>query len=342
MVASAQPGAIPDSSASFMTDSEKSCIIVGAGISGLLAGDILRRHGVTVTILDKSRGVGGRMATRRMEGARLDHGAQYFTVRDQIFAGWAEAWEHKGLIREWFRRFPEESSEIGHSRYCGATGMTDVPKALAANLDVRTNQKVVKLRFHKSHWYVKTESGETFDARFLLLTAPAPQSLELVKDSNIVLRRPKLEALESITYEKSMAVLAILDGPSGLPEPGCGKIYEEPLSWVADNQRKGISPDVPAVTAHSTGRYAEENWEGEKEAILAPLLEALQPRLQSKIIKADLHKWRYSLARSPFDQPFFFSRRHSLMLGGDSFGGGRVEGAALSGIGAAAHLIDFL
>lgn len=325
-----------------MTNSKNTCIIVGAGIAGLLAGDILRRHGVKVTLLEKSRGVGGRMATRRVEDARFDHGAQYFTVRDQIFGGWADAWEHNGLIREWFRRFPEESSETGHSRYRGVQGMTDVPKALAANLDVRTQQRVARLRFHKSHWHVRTESGESFDGRFLILTAPAPQSLELVKDSNIVLRRSKLESLESITYEKTMAVMAILDGPSGLDAPGCRKIPGEPLSWVADNQMKGISKAVPAVTAHSTHGFAEDHWEDEKEAILAPLLEALAPLLASTVIKAELHKWRYAVARSPFDQPFFFSRRHSLLMAGDSFGEGRVEGAALSGIGAAAHLVDFL
>lgn len=324
-----------------MAETKKSCIIVGAGISGLLAANILQKQGVKVTVVDKSRGVGGRMATRRMEGGRLDHGAQYFTVRDRIFGGWVEAWENAGYIKEWFRRLEDESSETGHARYCGRTGMTDVPKALARELDVRTQSRVAKIQFKNSHWYVTLENGDKLDGNFLILTAPAPQSLELVKDSNIVLRRSKLDALEAIQYEKTISVMAVLKGPSGLPGKGCFKIKEPPLTWIADNQMKGIS-EVPGVTAHSTHDYASAHWDDEKEVILEPLVEAIKPHLQSEIAEVTFHKWRYALPISPFEQPFFFSRRHSLMLAGDAFGGPRVEGAALSGIEAAAHLIDFL
>jgi len=327
-----------------MPDKKNSCIIIGAGIAGLLAGNILKRHGVAVVLLDKSRGVGGRMATRRIDGARFDHGAQYFTVRDRIFSGWVEVWENAGLLKEWFRRFPEESSETGHSRFCGRNGMTDVPKFLAEELDVRKQRKVVKLRYKQSHWYVKTADGEHFDSRFLLLTAPVPQSLELIKKSNIVLRRSKLEALESITYEKCIAMMALLAGPGGLRnnDIGCMKLRSGPLSWIADNRVKGISPEVPAITAHSTHQFAEDCWDMDKEEILQRMVEAVTPHIQSPVKKAEMHQWKYSLARSNFDQHFFFSRRHSLMLAGDAFGGGRVEGAALSGIESAAHLIEFL
>ena len=71
-----------------MSDGRKkrSCIVVGAGISGLLAADELQREGWTVAVLDKSRGVGGRMTTRRVGEGTFDHGAQFFTVRDNRFA----------------------------------------------------------------------------------------------------------------------------------------------------------------------------------------------------------------------------------------------------------------
>ena len=52
------------------------CIIIGAGIAGLLAATMLNRANMSVRILDKGRGLGGRMATRRQDGAVFDHGAQ--------------------------------------------------------------------------------------------------------------------------------------------------------------------------------------------------------------------------------------------------------------------------
>lgn len=325
-----------------MNDKPTSCIVVGAGISGLLAANILQKQGVAVTVVEKSRGVGGRMATRRMDDARFDHGAQYFTVKDRIFGGWVESWENAGLIVEWFQRFPMESSEVGHARYCGRNGMTDVPKALAKELNVERGTRVNRIHFENDYWEVFTDQETRYSADFLLLTAPAPQSLELLKASNIKVRASKLKILESIQYQKCIAVMALLDGPSGIPDMGCSKIENGPLNWIADNQIKGISPDVPAITAQSTHEFADAHWDLEDAEILELMLAAVRPRMDAGIRKATLHKWRYALPLSRFGQPYFFSRQHSLMLAGDAFGGPRVEGAALSGIEAAAHLIDFL
>jgi hypothetical protein len=62
------------------------------------------------------------MATRRIHGDPVDHGAQYFTVKDRIFNGWVEAWENEGILKEWFSRLEEESSQLGHTRYCCREG----------------------------------------------------------------------------------------------------------------------------------------------------------------------------------------------------------------------------
>ena len=60
--------------------------IVGAGMAGLACAEELTRLGHAVLLFDKGRGPGGRMSTRRIQTsageAYFDHGAQYFTVRD--------------------------------------------------------------------------------------------------------------------------------------------------------------------------------------------------------------------------------------------------------------------
>jgi len=66
-------------------------VIVGAGISGLVAARELAAHDVDVTVVDKGRSVGGRLATRRIGDARLDHGAQFFTVRTPAFQACVDA-----------------------------------------------------------------------------------------------------------------------------------------------------------------------------------------------------------------------------------------------------------
>ena len=57
--------------------------IVGAGLAGLMAGRTLAEAGHEVVLLDKGRSPGGRLATRRIGEATLDHGAQFFTVRSE-------------------------------------------------------------------------------------------------------------------------------------------------------------------------------------------------------------------------------------------------------------------
>ncbi len=123
-----------------MTAGANSCIVVGAGISGLLAARELQAEGWRVTVLDKGRGVGGRMATRRLGEGNFDHGAQFFTVRGERFAGLVEDWLAAGVAEEWTRGFADaegEHNEDGHPRYRGSEGMTSIPKHLARGLDVQ-------------------------------------------------------------------------------------------------------------------------------------------------------------------------------------------------------------
>ena len=75
--------------------------VIGAGLAGLICAERLIRQGWPVTVFDKGRGPGGRMATRRADDLRFDHGAQYFTARDQRFRDRVDAWVHDGVVALW-------------------------------------------------------------------------------------------------------------------------------------------------------------------------------------------------------------------------------------------------
>jgi renalase len=107
-------------------ESNNQCLIIGAGIAGLAAARVLQSHGFNVAVLDKGRGVGGRLATRWSdneagERAFYDHGAQFFTVRDAAFQTQVNEWLARGLVKEWARGFANASGQPqydGHPRYC--------------------------------------------------------------------------------------------------------------------------------------------------------------------------------------------------------------------------------
>ncbi len=324
----------------------ESCIVVGAGISGLLAATALNDAGWRVTVLDKGRGVGGRMATRRMGGARFDQGAQFFTVRDERFEDLVDGWLARGAAAEWTRGFADAAGDAnpdGHPRYRGSEGMTSIPKHLAANLDVHTGERVVRVDRKGEGWTVACESGLSASGNALLLTAPAPQSLALAESGNHGLPEDVRQQLEGISYDPCLALMALLDGPSPVPEPGGVQIKGEPLDWIGDNATKGIS-DRPALTIHAGPQWSREHYEDAEADVTRALLDLAGERLGADLsaasVETSLARWRYSWVTSSHEEPCLVaSEDPPLLFCGDGFGQPKVEGAALSGLAAADRLL---
>ena len=104
--------------------------IIGAGISGCSCAHQLTQAGHQVTVVEKGRGVGGRMATRRMDGARIDHGAQFFTARDIRLQALNKQWCKEKRAIEWYDQVPGRTDIPTDMRYRGKTGMTGPAKSL--------------------------------------------------------------------------------------------------------------------------------------------------------------------------------------------------------------------
>jgi len=193
-------------------------LVVGAGMAGLTAADILHRAGRDVLVVDKGRGVGGRMASRRIGAATFDHGAQFLTAKDPGFAEVVAQWHETGIVAEWYRS--TSTCVEGHSRWRGRPSMTAIARHLARDLDVRLSCRISSLRCEGGVWAASLEAGETIHAEAVLLTAPVPQSLALLETGGVVLPSSSRNRLDGLTYERCLAVLAVLDGPSLVPTPG--------------------------------------------------------------------------------------------------------------------------
>ena len=312
-------------------------LIIGAGISGLLCATELKRSGASVQILDKGRGVGGRMSTRHMAGARLDHGAQFFTVRESAFQSYVDKWLHTGIVKEWFRKAPYDSNPEGYPRYCGVGGMSDVPRYLARNLDVHCSELVNALKYEDQTWQIFTQSKKVCQARYLVITAPLPQALALLDTSGLNYAGEELDALRSIRYRRGLTTLAILKGPSGLTGDGFLQLNDGPITLLADNQIKGIS-ELPCITIQSSPEFADLHWDSKDEVRGSLMIEAVANHLKSPVDAYVCHRWGFALSEEGYTNPYFYNPEYNLALAGDAFSGGRVEGAALSGIKAAAEL----
>jgi renalase len=326
-----------------MTDTNHAdCLIVGAGIAGLVAGRSLRGRGLSVLIVDKGRGVGGRLATRGFEGGRFDYGAQFFTVRNPAFRPLVDEWLAAGIVTSWSEGFVLPDGKLkntGEVHYRGAGGMRMIAKHLAQNLEVHSQVEVTAISMEKGRWKVLDASGRVFTGKSLILTPPVPQSLALLKTGNVPLEKSVQGELSRFSYNPCIAVMAILHGKSRIPSPGGIWFSGEPLAWVADNTQKGICAEAGAgssITLHAGPAFSRAHWNDATQTA-GFLLQRAAPWLGARVKHFQTHRWRFSQPTHIHDEPALSVHcPEQLVFAGDAFGGPRVEGATLSGLAAAA------
>jgi renalase len=306
-------------------------IVVGAGLSGLVAARTLTHAGHEVVVFDKGRSAGGRCATRRIGDAVVDHGAQFFTVRDDEFSRLVAEWIEARVVTEWCRGF---DGSDGHPRYCGVGGMTTIAKHLATGLDVRYNAMVFTIDRESHGWCVRLDDGSRFDADGVIVTCPIPQSVALLVHAGLEIP----DGIRTTEYDKTIAALVVVEGESLIPPPGGIQNADDTFSFIADNHAKGISP-VAALTFHCNATFSEDHWWHDTTSTHQLVMRRAQPWIGTARVVSDQPKrWRMATPRSVWPERCWSHDR--LVLAGDAFGGPRIEGAVLSGLAAARRVVE--
>lgn len=322
-------------------------LIVGAGMAGLLAARTLSQRQHSVLVVDKGRSVGGRLATRRLGGGQADTGAQFFTARTELFRQSVDAWEKEGWIYLWSHGWADGAGQPqmdGHPRYAARGGMNALAKSLARPLTVQLAVKITSLSPVRDGWQVLDAEGRIFTARAVLLTPPVPQAVTFVETGRTPLRAADLEILRAIHYAPCLAGLYVLDRPTTLPEPGGLQNLSPQVAWVADNQRKGLSPEASVLTVHASAEFSLAHYRDDEAEVLAALWADVQPWLGPAVVKEQgLKRWRYAQPTATYAERCLVAGGvPPLVFAGDGFGEPRVEGAALSGLAAAEALAGLL
>jgi len=297
-------------------------IVVGAGISGVAAARELRDAGLPVFVLDRGRRIGGRMASRTIDGRPVDIGASYFTASDPTFTALAEDWQHRGLAHPWTDTFQvrtggDASSTSGPMRWGTPRGLRSLVEDLAVGLDIRS-QTVTEIG-----------PGPSVDgqpASAVLLAMPDPQARRLLG--------PALASEAGLLTAAYDPVLALTAGWAERTWADVDGIFvhDDPmLSWVADDgRRRGDA--APVLVAHSTPAWASEHLDAPAKAT-APMVAALRRLLAiaSEPLSASVHRWTFAKPSGQRDEPYYLS--YGLIGAcGDGWGGKpRVEGAFGSG-----------
>jgi len=174
-------------------------------------------------------------------------------------------------------------------------------------------------------------------AERIVMTSPVPQSLALLKAGDFDLPEPLASELAALAYDPCLALLVTLAGRSRLPQQGVRR-EEGVIRWAADNQAKGISPNVEAVTLHLAPDFSREHYGSTDVEVLGMVRAEAEALIGAPIAAATLHRWKFSLARAKHAQPYVWWPEEQLGFAGDAFGGAKIEGAALSGLALAERI----
>jgi predicted NAD/FAD-dependent oxidoreductase len=297
--------------------------------------------------------MGGRLATRRIGAGLADHGAQFFTVRSDDFRRYVDKWLAEDIVYIWSRGFSDGTRTVdqfdGYPRYAAKGGMNALAKYLAKQLEGKaafhTDVKISSLSQLADGWQAQDKKGDLYSAKALLMTPPVPQSLTLLDDLREKLNSQDREALERIAYVPCVAGLFRVEGEVDLPEPGALQRPDAVLSWIADNQRKGISPQARIITVHTSGNTSQTLWDQPETEALEFIRQEFEPYLAdgAKIVEAELKRWRYSQPTVLHSERYLVAQGFPpLAFAGDAFKEARVEGAFLSGLAAGEALADQL
>ncbi len=341
--------------------------VIGAGMAGLIGAQQLKQAGYRVVVLEKSRGVGGRMATRRLYNTFADHGACYLTPKGDRFRNFVEQLLEAGILSVW-TNVVHEMGPDGHlktpplkdryPRYISSDGMTAIAKYLANGLDIRLNQRVQTLASTGQYWRLIPEPTEASSlenaeilARAVLVSVPAPQAVLLLESlPETVLPSKFIHQLNAVQFTPCLSTIAgyapehYQDWLEQYPDVRAITFSQHSdLAWIGLDSSKRSPPTQPGFVIQSTATFAENYLDAtDLQPAAQILVRSAAKQLASWLDTPDwvqIHRWRYAFACQPLPDLYLAAPTPiPLLCAGDWCGGMKVENAFLSGLAAADYL----
>ncbi len=343
--------------------------VIGAGIAGLTCARKLQQAGYNVVVLEKSRGVGGRMATRRLYGTLADHGTCYLDPKQELFRKFADHLLTTGVLHEWTDsiyvlesdgRLHKPAPEDRYPRYAPPQGMTAIAKVLATGLNLRLSRRALKLTLADAQrWQVTAERVEpdaigqleTICSRSVVVAVPAPQAVILLHSLTESVLPPEFMAqVEAVRFVPCFSAIA------GYPARHYQDFFiqlldlraitisnDSDLAWIGLDSSKRATPVQPVFVIQSTYGFAERYLEvADLNSVGAMLLKKAAGFLAPWLATPEwlqVHRWRYAFPQTPLADLYLPAATPApLVCAGDWCGGARVETAFLSGGNAADYL----
>ncbi|GAB3003281.1 NAD(P)/FAD-dependent oxidoreductase [Psychrosphaera aestuarii] len=338
--------------------------IIGAGLTGAVVADKLSRLGHNVTVIEKSRGRGGRMNTKRLSWANCDMGAQYFTARDPQFINEIEQWQTDGLVEPWafspslLRAKVLAASPDAELRYVATPEMNSIAKHLLKDKKLELNTKINHITNDDGKWLLWRDNMELVGIYdWLISTIPAEQAFELFADIPSIQNQ-----IPHDVHEPCWAVTLATQGE--VSDVLQGVFSREKVSWLARQNHKPQRQIEKRLTSedksgakpqqkiddlwniHFDAAFTKQHIGVDSKNIQNIALDWLNELIINnnlgdgvRLVDGYAHFWRYArpaesyIAEYEKNKPtIIFDAEQQYAIIGDWAKGGRVEGAYLSAV----------
>jgi hypothetical protein len=297
-------------------------------MAGLTCARRLADAGWAVALFDKSRGLGGRLATRRVEeGVTFDHGAQFVTARGAGFRSLLDDLAARGAAARWRPRTAGPTAGSSKDWWVGTPGMAHLARPLAEDLDVQTGAWVVEFEGEAGSWVLRLGDGSRAGPfERVALAIPHAQAVDLLS--------------WSVHYDdlRAVKVAACWSAMVAFAEPlGCDfdvwQGEEGPLATASRNGSKPGRPERPECwVLHGGPGWSDAHLETAPDVVLSDILDGFRAVVGHlpDPVHAAAHRWRYARTLTPLGRPFCGGP--TLFVGGDWCLGAYVEAAYDSGV----------
>ncbi|MBW4441744.1 MAG: FAD-dependent oxidoreductase [Plectolyngbya sp. WJT66-NPBG17] len=333
-----------------MLDSQFDIAIVGAGMAGLSCAQSLQQAGYKVVVIDKSRGLGGRMATRRLQRTHADHGVCYLKPKSPQFQELLNQLVDRKVIRVWtdtIHKLDEQGKVQSPQRqapcYAATNGITAIAKFLSIGLTLRLNHRVERIEA-RDGWQLHCEAGEVISANAIVIAIPAPQAAIVCESID----QDFVEQLKAIEYSPCISAIAVypIERQAEVEKLGWKAIIcpsDPDLGWIGIDSTKQLNPVQPAIVIQSNAHFATQYLDDpDLQQVGERLLHRAAELTEQWFTSAEVlqvQRWRYAFPTNPISDKYLAANTvHPLVCTGDWCGGNRVESAFQAGLEAAKYL----
>lgn len=334
--------------------------VIGAGISGLIAGKKLAQAGHDVTVIEKNRALGGRLATFKKDGQIFDYGVSSVISSDPTFESFIQLLKKKNILKQWSRDFAlfdgKQLHEVNpnrpqHSYYVSEEGISSIAHHLSRWVDVKSEEKAGGLtyigadRSKKRPWMINMTDISVFECDAVILATSAPEAygiLQTAQDETPA--RRIIRHIDEIQYHPCFSLMASYE-KEHIPSWKGIECEDHTLKWIGNESSKLSSPSQTSIVIRSSASFARKYAYANPDEITKLLLERASGISESWLIHPEwtrLHRWKYYEAVNPMEDYFMELEMEEapLALIGDYMSGNSIQSAFLSGYNLAEYWIN--